>query len=506
VLAVVLVLVGLVAVAVGSFIFFARAETSGTVAQRDVQQARLAAESGLEELIAVLRTEKHNSGAWFDVPARFRHALVWSDHFDRENDPVRKQGSRADLLKTSPIAPAWRYSIVAPSDSGLPDTMRYGVTPESSRLNLNAATDAQIESLLLPLLTGLQIENAGELINALLDWRDADEDPRDGGAENEYYNTLEPPYNCKNGRFDTLEELLLVKGFTPAVLWGEDTNRNGILDENEDDGEASFPAYDNGDGVLNPGVAPFLTVWSREPDTALDNQRRIYLGAGGAATLAQAELQLEEDELSAATLQFLGGLSPQQGRRLRSPADLYTVPDESEPETPGEEGEEGGAASQPAGLPDSPVTLDELPTLMDRFTTHDPQSTQQGIEGLININTAPAQVLALIPGITPEAVASIVATREQLDPEAMQTTAWPLVSGAVGVRSFQAIAPYITTKAYQFRVEVLGYADHARLARRYEWVIEMRGPLAQILYHRDLTSLGFAWPIDNDDALVTKAR
>jgi hypothetical protein len=34
----------------------------------------------------------------------------------------------------------------------------------------------------------------------------------------------------------------------------------------------------------------------------------------------------------------------------------------------------------------------------------------------------------------------------------------------------------------------------------------MIGPLAQVKYHRDLTRLGMAWPIDDENALVPEAR
>jgi hypothetical protein len=105
-----------------------------------------------------------------------------------------------------------------------------------------------------------------------------------------------------------------------------------------------------------------------------------------------------------------------------------------------------------------------------------------------------------------QAAELIVNTRGTLDAATLTTTAWPLTTGTVDSATFKQIAPYITTKAYQFHVEVIGYADHAKLMRRYEWVIEMIGPLAQVKYHRDLTRLGMAWPIDDENALVPEAR
>lgn len=400
ILPVVLVVVGLLAVVMAGFLFFVRAELSGAQAQRDAQQARLAAWSGLEELTTVLREHGDDPSAWWDVPQQFRHALVWSPAYTREDDPVRKMGSRDGLFEQVAPPVAWRYSIVASNLDGPRDTIRFGITPEAGKLNLNTATDEEIERLLTPLLLDLGLQNAPELIAALLDWRDEDDLARPGGAENEYYTNLEPGYYTKNGRLDTLEELLLVKGWSAAVLYGEDVNRNGLLDPNEDDGDASFPYYDNADGVLNPGIAPFVTVWSREPRQS----------AGGVPGGGQMQAQ----------------------------------------------------------------------------------------EGLIDVNTASARVLEAVLGTA--AAAALVALRNELPIEQRQDANW--ISQAVGPGVYDQFKDRLTARSLQFHVEIVGYGDHTRLARRYEWIVERRGSLVQVLYHRDLTALGLAWPLDDDTVVV----
>lgn len=502
ILPVVLAVTGLLALLVTGFLYFLRAEVAGLDAATDAKQARLACESGLQEFLATIRIAQHDVAAWYDVPERFRHALVFSPEFDRESDPLRDMASRREYLESTPNPPpAWRYSIVAEIPDGPPGVMRFGTTPESGKLNINYASEAQITRLIEPLLIELNVENPQELIASLLDWLDPDDEPREGGAESDYYEGLDPPYDAKNGPLDSIEELLLVRGWTAALLYGEDVNRNGILDANEDDGDASFPYYDDADGVLDRGVAPYITVWSREPD--LDNlgRPRINLRAGG----GQIQEQLQEyfgDEipLSEATINFLSGLNAQALGQARSIADLYTgagleqQPATSEPNAP--------AQPAPAAVQDSPITLAELPVVMDEFSVRANPDPRAMIAGLININTAPPRVLALIPNITDEAVTGIVAKRADLDPAELTTVAWPLTSGAVDLATFRQIAPYITTKAYQQHVEILGYADHRKLMRRMEWVVERIGPVTRILYHRDLTRLGPAWPIDEEQAVV----
>src|SRR5207247_2554528 len=79
-----------------------------------------------------------------------------------------------------------------------------------------------------------------DIAAAIVDWVDADTQPRQGGAENEYYSGLTPPYRTRNGPLDSIDELLLVRGVTPQLLYGSDLNRNGILDPEEDDGSGTF--------------------------------------------------------------------------------------------------------------------------------------------------------------------------------------------------------------------------------------------------------------------------
>lgn len=408
VLAVTLVIIGLLAMLMAGLMYHVRAELAGAQAQRDGQQARLAAESGLQAVIAVLRESLQDSTAWYNRPDIFRHSLVWSESYTHEHDPIREfNGSREDALaQVDYPAPAWRFSVVAPhwcvncstGESGA--AIRYGITPEASRLNLNSASEEELTRLFENQLTPLGVENTAELVACLLDWIDEDDEPRPGGAEtDDYYSTLTPAYRAKNGPLATVEELLLVKGFTSAILYGEDVNRNGYLDANEDDADESFPRYDNGDGILDPGIGPFITVWSQEP---------------------------------------------------------------------------GDDANQ--------------------------------VIGKINVNTAPVQVLQVLDGMTTDATERIVSMRDEMEPSALQDAQWLVTSGALDAETYQSVQDRLTTNAFQFRVEILGYADHVKLMQRYEWVLEMRGPLAQVLYFRDLSHLGFAWRIDDDTLVLPQAQ
>ena len=79
------------------------------------------------------------------------------------------------------------------------------------------------------LLVALEIADPAELTAALIDWLDSGDDPftliqTDDlelpviGAEDLYYQSLAMPYACKNGPLESLEELLIVKGFTKEIF------------------------------------------------------------------------------------------------------------------------------------------------------------------------------------------------------------------------------------------------------------------------------------------------
>jgi general secretion pathway protein K len=75
--------------------------------------------------------------------------------------------------------------------------------------------DRDIEARLRSLITGLGGDP--EIVNALIDWMDPDDEPTGGeGAENDYYKTR--GYQCKNGPLDSVDELLLVKGFDRDLI------------------------------------------------------------------------------------------------------------------------------------------------------------------------------------------------------------------------------------------------------------------------------------------------
>ena len=120
--------------------------------------------------------------------------------------------------------------------------LRASVSDEYGKINLNALFLKQGDQLVRnePLIQALRgffaLRTAGDQkdpTDAILDWLDYDdmdaEEPE--GAENSYYTGLPNPYPCKNGPMDSIEELLLIKGITPELYFGDAEKKQLPLSE-----------------------------------------------------------------------------------------------------------------------------------------------------------------------------------------------------------------------------------------------------------------------------------
>jgi len=91
-------------------------------------------------------------------------------------------------------------------------------------------------------------------IAAIIDWLDEDDEVTElddsSGAESDYYDGLEPPYSCKDGPMDSIEELLLIKGVTKEVFFGLREEEQLPLNE-------LFTVHGHPEGRINVNTAPF---------------------------------------------------------------------------------------------------------------------------------------------------------------------------------------------------------------------------------------------------------
>ena len=86
------------------------------------------------------------------------------------------------------------------------------------KFNINVADEVILRQAMT--LIGVDAAASSTIIGSILDWRDPDSNTHLSGTESDYYESLDPPYFCKDGPIDDLTELLLVRGVTPAMYWG----------------------------------------------------------------------------------------------------------------------------------------------------------------------------------------------------------------------------------------------------------------------------------------------
>ncbi len=106
--------------------------------------------------------------------------------------------------------------------------MQCSIEDEFGKLNLNALFNTRAQEprenaveILRRLIEARQGDPS--VVDAILDWLDDDDDPLPMGAESEYYQQMPVPYRAKNGPMTSVEELLLIRGVTPELYFGDGT-------------------------------------------------------------------------------------------------------------------------------------------------------------------------------------------------------------------------------------------------------------------------------------------
>lgn len=135
-----------------------------------------------------------------------------------------------------------------PEEEHFGGSMKAVVIDLEGKMNINRAPFQMIRSLLVNI--GCEYEEAEELADCIMDWRDVNNEQRANGAEDDYYMSLPEPYPCKNGSFDYVEELLLVKGMTSEILFGD-----SLLAVMRGEEMAGEPTY--------LGMKNYITVYGR---------------------------------------------------------------------------------------------------------------------------------------------------------------------------------------------------------------------------------------------------
>jgi type II secretory pathway component PulK len=448
VLVAVLLVTVLVTMIAAGLMFRMRAEVATSGAGARGEQAYEAAMSGLACAALVLANPSGDMTAWYDNPEIFRNQLVADDGANR-----------------------WYFTLYA-DDPTETAPVRYGLTDEAGKINLNVA----------PQETLLALKNmTAELAACLLDYRDADVQPRPDGAEQEYYDSLAHPYVIPNQALATMDELLFVKGFTGKVIYGEDSNLGTVLGARSGDGAGRTMTVSS-DGTPDRGLRAVATVYTSEPNVDQSGKRRVDL---------TSDIAPGSVALPAETLLFIR-VYRAEGNTFNHPSELlemkYTLK-QAHPDA----GELKVGATIESG-----VKAEELPVVMDRLTTRKSTGTRRLVEGLVNVNTAPAEVLAVLPGLDASAAQQIVDLRKDLSAETKSTIAWLYTQNLLDAEAFKQAGPFLTARSYQYSARCIGFGVPCGRYRVLEAVLDLSGGVPRVAYLRDMTRLGLPFSLDTD--------
>lgn len=452
-------------------------------------QARAAAASGVEmarQFLDRSLSAQNLAHGSYDNPGLFQDVLVADAELPRD---------RA------------RFTLVAPRiEARGPSDVRFGLEDESARINLctllkNDSSDGENAKKTLMALPGM----TASIAEAILDWIDEDNTPRRQGAEADSYAARTAGYAPRNGPPATIEELLLVRGVTPRLLFGLDAARmSGAAVGPQNN---TLEGVDNSDGSMDHGWAAYLTLHSMESNLREDGTPKINLNAAdlkklyndlekafGAewATFIVAYRQsgsqgtVSKDSKSPAAAGKLD-FSKKATASINSVLDLVGVRTSAK--------FEGAKENTPLDSPfsdDRSAMSDYLPKLQDAAAV----SEKPAFAGRININQASRIVLEGIPGMKPDVIEQILSKRTP-DPAAAgqgrRYPTWILAEGLVPLATMKALLPYINAGGCVYRVHAVGFFDDRGPTAQLEVLLNAGQRPTSVLFWRDVSHLAIGY-------------
>lgn len=165
---------------------------------RDRVIGRTAAQAGIERALYEIQAD--------EFPAFDGTNENWAS-----NDAAFKDVSLGDSV--------FRVSCDKVDPQNNEEITRYGVCDESARLNINLATETMLKDFFKAVL-GDQTDGKllSQLAEAIIDWRDSNDAAPPFGAERTYYKDQSTPYEPRNAPFESVDELLMVRGIDSKLF------------------------------------------------------------------------------------------------------------------------------------------------------------------------------------------------------------------------------------------------------------------------------------------------
>jgi hypothetical protein len=319
------------------------------------------------------------------------------------------------------------------------------------------------------------------VIDAILDWLDADDDARSQGAESPYYQEQQKTYRPRNATPIALEELLLIRDVERTMIFGADTQltfgaTQSVLRHRSDspDGvEDPFAVLPPSDNVQTGDASAWqflLTPYSAEKIVNAQGVVRIFLNE---SNLEFLESQLRLHQLDEESIQFILLWRNAQGN-IGDPIDLLDA----------EITVDEAVQASPFSCSDA-VKYERFLRLLDEATTN----SAIVVRGRINVNEAPKAVLEAVPELTSDWVTAILDQRKS-GAAAQRHAVWLLAEGIVDKDMMKTLSKRLTTGGDVYRIQVAGFFDNKpKMFYRAEAVLDATVKPPKVVFYKDLTPL-----------------
>ncbi|RKY01807.1 hypothetical protein DRP77_09020 [Candidatus Poribacteria bacterium] len=390
-------------------------------------------------------------------------------------------------------------------NEGVTYRYRVVVTDESARVNLNTADEGVLAAMLI--LAGADEETAKELASAIVQRR-------------------------QQKPFRTVGELAEVEGMTKELLYGTEGYRSGASTSTMSQGtsqETGYPTGEEETATQQPiPLIQTLTVFSAarpvDPNaeerpinintadvdqlTGItdENGRQIFTKAEAEAIVEYRDKNpfrsifdlLDVPAVSQSVYDQVKGRLKTSGKSDEKRININTADVNQLRSLPGfDEGvaedviryrdQIGGYRSVGQIREAKVITEEELRSIADKITVYD----DKPVPGLININTVPLEILAVLPGMDEEKAAAIVNARtvDQNNPESsgkpFQNLGELLDVEGINVETLKQIGPLLTCRSDVFRIESYGVAPDGKEVAYCMGIVDRSGQRVQIKFWRE---------------------
>ncbi len=434
---------------------------------------------------------------------------------------------RADQTPFDSLGESW----AEPLEGQVEDGVRVGnflnyqvtITDEASKVNINTADAGLISNLLAQAGASPDDELTQELANAIVEGQ---------------------PYR-------TVRDLARVEGMTSELLYGTPqqtaaftqggaSTQSTATSTVQESSTTSFESLQNTSTDTQPGLVDLATIYSLDASTDPDGQQLVNVNTGDAEQLTQINTQQNQPVFSQAEAE--SRIQQRDFDNLAALVDVQAVSDElfnniqnqitTEDSGENQENEETnnrqvnintadvealqslqgidqGIAERIINHRDSQgifqntdaikevtmLTQQEFIGIVDKITLQDGDTRS----GLININTAPAEVLALLPGMDPQKAQAIVERREQDPPDdsQIQSSTEEEITGnpftnisqlseveGIDFGTFREVVDWVTYRSHGYRIEANGVDAAGKIISTCVGIINRTGDQVVVQYWR----------------------